>query len=227
MVTFLDQHRHKLIALTIWLSVAGVFWTFLRRNDLAPLALVQQIVATLTETPAGPILYVAVYAIRPLLLFPSTLLSVAAGYLFGPVWGVVYAVLGSNASATVDYLVGYYFGRDILDETEAVNRLQRYTNRLRGNSFEAVLVMRFLFLPYDTVSLFVGFLRVRWREFALATFLGGLPGSLSFVLFGASIEGDLAGARPRLQPWTLALSAMVFVLSLALSRYVRHREAQP
>lgn len=222
-MTFLQQQRHKLIVLAVWLTVAGLFWGYVRQNNLTPLVVVQQFVNVVTQTAFGPILYVAVYAIRPLLLFPSTLLTIAAGYLFGPVWGLLYAVLGSNTSATVDYAVGYYFGRGILNADSSVNVLQKYTNRLRQNSFEAVLLMRLIFLPYDTVSVFVGFLRVHWPAFALATFLGSLPGGLSFVLIGASVEGSLLNAEPVLKPWALALSAVMFLVSLGLSRLARRR----
>ena len=37
----------------------------------------------------APLIYVAVYTIRPLLLFPTLLLNLSAGVLFGPWWGII------------------------------------------------------------------------------------------------------------------------------------------
>lgn len=38
----------------------------------------------------APLIYVAVYTIRPLLLFPTLLLNLSAGVLFGPWWGILF-----------------------------------------------------------------------------------------------------------------------------------------
>ena len=38
----------------------------------------------------GPLVYIALYAARPFLFFPSLLLNLSAGVLFGPWWGIVY-----------------------------------------------------------------------------------------------------------------------------------------
>ena len=222
MINLLKRHGQKLILLLFWGGLAGGFWLYARQTSLTPLEVVQELIRLASDSVWGPVIYVGAYAIRPLLLFPSALLSVAAGYIFGPVWGVVYAVLGSNASASVDYFLAYTFGQGVLENGSGL--FNRYTERLRNNSFETVLIMRLLFLPYDSVSLLVGFLRIGWLGFALATLLGGLPGSLAFVLFGASIEGEFGGGTPSLQPWTLAMAVALFVLSLGLSRYLRYRE---
>ena len=48
--------------------------------------------------------------------------------------------------------------------------------------------MRLLFLPYDLVNYVCGALRITWSSFLLATALGSLPGTVSFVLLGASLE---------------------------------------
>ncbi len=70
---------------------------------------------------------------------------------------------------------------------------------MRDNSFETVLIMRLLFLPYDLVNYASGILRLRWLPFLLATALGSLPGTVSFVLLGASIDtvdDGLGGVDP-------------------------------
>ena len=44
--------------------------------------------------------------------------------------------------------------------------------------------MRLVYVPYDLVNYLAGFLRIGWMPFILATALGSLPDTLSFVLFG-------------------------------------------
>ncbi|MBK6645583.1 MAG: TVP38/TMEM64 family protein [Anaerolineales bacterium] len=101
--------------------------------------------------------------------------------------------------------------------------MQKYARRLRENSFETVMTMRFIFLPYDAVSYLAGFLKIKYWAFILATALGSIPGTIAFVGFGASIE-SFDGALPKFNPVTLGVSVALFIVSIVLSRIFKKRE---
>ena len=106
--SFLKAHGQKLAALVFWLlAIGGYFW-YAQQNNLTPLEVVNQLISTLRTSAYGPLLYIIVYALRPLLLFSAALLTIAAGLLFGPVGGIIYSMIGSNTSAMVAYVVGRY-----------------------------------------------------------------------------------------------------------------------
>ncbi len=112
---YLTQHWQKLLGAVIWLAVIGAYTLYARAHDLTPVAAVQTLANTISGTVYGPLIYILIYVLRPLLFFPSTLLTIAGGFLFGTVWGVIYTVIGSNTSAMVAYLVGSWFGKGVLD----------------------------------------------------------------------------------------------------------------
>ena len=175
------------------------------------------------RSPFAPLVYIGIYTLRPVVLFPATLLTLAGGALFGAVWGILYTIIGANLGATLAYFIGYFFGQNALEtEGEDTGRLQRWTQRMRENSFETVLTMRFIFLPYDLVNYLAGFLRINYGAFILATILGSLPGTLSFVLLGASTGLNAEGGG--FNPWVLVASVVIFVVSLALSRLLKRRK---
>lgn len=224
--TFLAHHGAKLFALAFWLLLIGGYQFFAVRNSLTPAESVRAVSALLTGV-WGPLLYIALYALRPLIFFPSTLLTLLGGFLFGP-WGILYTIVGANSSALLAYTVGRYFGRGLLDGAADDGLLQRYTLRLRQNSFETVLLLRLLFAPYDLVNYAAGFLKINWRAFLLATVLGSIPGTISFVLLGASfgsLDSLLAG-DPQLNPATLILSAVLILAGILTARVLKRREAQ-
>ena len=168
-------------------------------------------------------MYIGIYTLRPVVLFPATLLTLAGGALFGAVWGIVYTIIGANLGATLAYFIGYFFGQNALEsDAEDAGRLQRWTQRMRENSFETVLTMRFIFLPYDLVNYLAGFLRINYGAFIFATILGSLPGTLSFVLLGASTGLNAEGGG--FNPWVLVASVVIFVASLTLSRLLKRRK---
>ncbi|MBI5054241.1 MAG: TVP38/TMEM64 family protein [Chloroflexi bacterium] len=218
-----ETHAQKIIALFFWVILLSSYQWYAYSYQLSPLQVLQQLLAFLTDSFWGPLLYILLYAIRPLILFPSTPLTLAGGFIFGPVWGVLYTILASNSSAMVAYFVGRYFGQGLLPDGAYGNFVQRYATRLRQNSFETILIMRFIFMPYDLVNYFAGFLQIRWLPFILATALGSIPGTIAFIGFGASIE-RFDGAIPSLNPTTLTASMVIFVISLLLARIFKKRE---
>lgn len=222
--SFLEQHWQKLVAAALWLVLIGAYFWYANANELGPLAAVRNLIGVMQSSAYGPLIFIGIYALRPLIFFSAALLTVAGGFLFGPVFGVLYTIIGANTSALIAYLIGRYFGQDVLDEDESEGFVQKWTERLRNNSFETVMTMRFLFLPYDLVNYLAGFLRIDWKAFILATILGSIPGTVSFALFGASIEGDFTGELPSLNPWVLAVGVTLFLVSIGLSRYFKSRE---
>ncbi len=223
---WIKRNWSKLAVLTVWVMLLAAYWRYTMTNGLTPLQTVQQLTNFLAVNVLGIVVYVLLYMLRPAIFFPATLLTLAGGYLYGPIFGTLIVVVASNLSAMVAYFIGRFFGAGIVANASDRGVLQRYAKRMRQNSFETVLVMRFIFLPYDLVSYFSGFLRVRWQGFLLATALGSIPGTISFVLFGAAIDGSFTGELPSLDTTTLGIAALMFVVSIGLSRWFRRREAQ-
>jgi uncharacterized membrane protein YdjX (TVP38/TMEM64 family) len=224
--SFWQAHGAKLVALAFWLVLLGGYWWYARANALTPAESLQPLGAFLTGSVVGGLVYVLVYVLRPLIFFPATLLTLLGGFLFGPVWGVIYVVVGSNGSALAAYFVARFFGQDLLLEKEdSQGFINRYARQMRDNSFETVLIMRLIFLPYDLVHYVAGFLRIDWRAFILATAIGSIPGTISFVLLGSSFGTleELAAGQVQVNPWALGLSIVLIVGSLIMSRILRRR----
>lgn len=223
---WLQAHAQKIFALLFWLALFAAYQWYALSHDLSPLQVVQRMLAFMQNGIWGALIYVLLYAVRPLIVFPSTVLTLAGGFVFGPVLGVIYTVIASNISSTIAYFVGHFFGAGLLKDDGSDGLIQRYARRMRENSFETVMVMRFIFLPYDAVSYLAGFLRIKYLPFILATALGSIPGTMAFIGFGASIE-TFDGTLPKLNPTTLGISFAIFIVSILLSRMFKKREDAP
>lgn len=216
------------MALLFWLALLGGYGLYAwRQGSTTPSEVFHALLGYVAHGMVGPLAFVALFAVRPLVLFPASLLAVAAGFAFGPVWGVLLTVVGSNASATVAYLAGRFFGKGMLDPTTTGEApggvVGRYAGRMRENGFEAVLAVQSTYMPFDLVNYLAGLLRVRWGQFFLATAIGSMPGIVSFVLLGASFEMDPASGAMGLDARVLVASVVVFAASVVLSRYLKRR----
>lgn len=82
----------------------------------------------------APLIYVAVYTIRPLLLFPTLLLNLSAGVLFGPWWGILFLLLGGFGCASFCYLLGRFGGGSWLLRNFGGSWGERLTHYLAGSA---------------------------------------------------------------------------------------------
>jgi uncharacterized membrane protein YdjX (TVP38/TMEM64 family) len=193
-------------------------------NSLTFADLTRQLQTLLMGTWYGPLLYILVYLLRPLIVFPASLLTILGGSIFGLGWGFVVVLIAGTLSAALPYVVGRWFSRGGESQTKTHPRIQSFLDLLRRTPFQAVLIMRLIYLPYDAVSLLVGSLRIGFLPFIAATALGNTAGTLSFVGIGASIEGDLASGDLSLNPTILLFSGLILILSIVLSRMLKRRE---
>lgn len=130
----------------------------------------------------APLIYVAVYTIRPLLLFPTLLLNLSAGVLFGPYWGVLFLLLGGFGCASFCYILGRFGGGSWFLRNFGGSWGQRLTQYLVGaGSFKKMIILRTVpVFPYDPVSVIAGSVRLSFKIYAAATVLGMLPGAIAY-----------------------------------------------
>lgn len=223
--TLWQQHGTKLVAVGFWALLLGSYAYFVRSNDLSTVDAAMQLAELIVGSAYGPIIYIALYWLRPLIFLPATIWTLLGGFFFGPI-GIVYTIIGANGSTMVAYLLGRVFGRGMLEGNEESGFIQRYATRMRENSFETILLMRLLFLPFDLVSFFSGFMRIAPLPFLFGTAIGSIVGTISFVLLGSSYGtlDDLLNGEAQIDPQMLALSIALIVGSIGISRLLKRRE---
>ena len=95
---FLRRHRHALL-LIIYLLIIAALWYL--PGVFHPKSVEDVRRWVMGFGVWGPLVYVLLYTARPLLLFPSLLLNVAAGILFSPVVGIPCLLAGGLGSAAL------------------------------------------------------------------------------------------------------------------------------
>lgn len=136
----------------------------------------------------APLVYVGIYTIRPLLFFPTLLLNLSAGLLFGPWRGIALLLCGGFGCASFCYLLGRFGGGSWLLRNFGGSWGERLTQYLNGNgSFSKLLVLRLVpIFPYDPVSIISGSVQLPYRIYGAATLVGMLPGAIAYNLLADS-----------------------------------------
>lgn len=138
----------------------------------------------------GPVVYIGLYTVRPLLLLPSLPFNLAAGILFTPLTGLVSLLLGGLGSASLVFGAARWgLGRSLLAFWGGTwgQRLDAYlADKQKGgrNLFWLRIVPIF---AYDPVSIVAACTGIRYRTFALATLAGMLPGAVAYCFLGEAL----------------------------------------
>ncbi len=183
------NHAAKRVVVVVgWLSAVVGWFVYQRSTGLGTTGALQEFIDTAGGAWWALLAFFVIYAARPLVLFPASLLTIGGGVLFGPVVGVAATVAGANASAMVAYWLARSLGFQSEGSEQTQGILARWSARMRSESFTTVMVMRLAFLPYDLVNYAAGLLRIRPISFLAATAVGSLPGTIAFTLAGASVD---------------------------------------
>jgi len=143
----------------------------------------------------APFLYILIYSVAPLFLLPALPLTIVGGILFGPVFGVLYTLVGSTLGASLAFLVARYGGRAWVEEKLKGHRWQKFDDQVAKHGWKVVALVRLIPLfPFNLVNYAFGLTGIKFLPYVLATLIFMLPACIAFVVFSSSLP-DLVKGR--------------------------------
>jgi uncharacterized membrane protein YdjX (TVP38/TMEM64 family) len=154
----------------------------------------------------GAAVFVVAYVAATVLLLPGSILTLGAGFAYGPVYGTLLVMLASNVGATLAFLLGRTVLRDwVARRISSDARFNAVDAAVGAQGFRVVLLLRLSPLfPFNLLNYALGLTRVRLRDYVLASLPGMFPGTLLYVYLGSlvtSVSQLTSGQRPDSGPW--------------------------
>lgn len=166
----------------------------------------------------GPIIYIIVYILRPLILFPAGVLSAAAGIIWGTGVGFLYLQIAANISSTIEFLLARSFARGLV-EKYLKGKLVNLDAKIERHGFLTVLLIRLIpNVAWDIQNLSLGLTKVKFRDYFSATLIGIMPGSFAFVFFGSSLIKVLFNPK---NLWLILAAILFFVSVYYAQKHIR------
>ena len=166
----------------------------------------------------GYAVFVLIYIIAVVAMLPGSAVTVLAGSLFGSAVGIVLVSIASTTGAMLAFLVSRYFARQAvaewLEKTETFIRLDKLTEQ-HGAVIVALTRLVPIF-PFNILNYGFGLTSVKFRDYALWSWLCMLPGTILYV---AGADAVTAGLEEGRIPW--GLIGVVFVVLVFLVLVVK------
>ncbi len=174
----------------------------------------------------GPVLLVGVYVLACSLMLPSWFITLAAGFLFGMVWGAATACLGSVLGAMAGFFIARTVARPWVEHRLAGHPYFLALDRaIARRGFRIVALIRLCSLsPYALTSYLFGLTNVPLGQFLLGSWLGRLPATIVYAYVGSTAKSlvDVAMGRVHLGRATEILLVLGLVAMVAIVVVITH-----
>jgi len=140
----------------------------------------------------GPLAFIAGYAVATVAFVPGSVITLAAGALFGLAEGTAYAFTGAMLGSGAAFLAARHGGRRFVERRIAGDSRFEAIDRTVGRQGGRIVVLLRLspVFPFVLLNYALGLTRVSLGAYLLAGF-GMLPGTLLYVYYGRVI-GEVA-----------------------------------
>jgi uncharacterized membrane protein YdjX (TVP38/TMEM64 family) len=138
----------------------------------------------------GVVVFAVVYVLGVVAFAPGSVLTLGAGFVWGPVWGTALVSPLSVVGATLAFLLGRTLLRSRVEEWVAGNaRFAAVDEAVGRQGFTIVGLLRLSpVFPFVLLNYALGLTRVKTRHYVPASFLGMLPATFLFTYLGSTLS---------------------------------------
>ena len=188
--TPMDHSRWSLVG-KVALAVAGLALLLFLGRQLG--AYVPQFAAWVDSLGFwGPLVFILGYAAATVGFIPGSILTMAAGAIFGLARGTLYVFIGATLGSTLAFLAARYFARGAIERR--LEKMPKFGVVDRACGREGLKIVCLLRLsplvPFNLLNYSLGLTCVRLRDYVIAA-VAMIPGTFLYVYYG-KVLGSLA-----------------------------------
>jgi len=163
---------------------------------------------------AGPLIFIAAYALVTVLFLPGSVITLAGGALFGPVWGTLYNLTGATLGAALAFLLARYLSATWVEQ-RSDGRLRRLKQGVESEGWRFVAFVRLVPLfPFNLLNYALGLTRIPFLHYLVATWLFMLPGAIAYTYLGYAGREAVTGGEGLVEKALLGLGLIAMVAFL-------------
>lgn len=160
---------------------------------------------------AGPLLFMLIYIVGTVFFLPGSVLTLAGGALFGPVFGTFYNLTGATIGAMISFIAARYLAHDWV-EKKTGGRMKQLKQGVEGEGWRFVAFVRLVPLfPFNLLNYALGLTKIKFSHYSIATYIFMLPGAIAYTYLGYASREAIAGGEGLIQKIMLALALLAIV----------------
>ena len=144
----------------------------------------------------APLVYIGFYIVATVFFMPGLPVTMLSGLAFGPIWGVVYASIGSVIGVSLAFLIARYAARGMVEGWVSGNaQFRKIDEGVQRQGWRMLMITRLVpIFPFNLQNYAYGLTKIKFLTFFLISWICMLPGTAAYVQLGAAVnvgEGNL------------------------------------
>ncbi|MEG0775672.1 TVP38/TMEM64 family protein [Clostridium sp.] len=132
----------------------------------------------------APVVYIILFTLSAVTLFPDSVLAIAGGMCFGLSGGFIFTLLGALGGATFAYFLAKTLDQNFIKKVVKKD-MSKLENAMKKGGFYIIFILRLIpLVPFDVISYCAGFAGIKYKDFALGTLVGTIPGIFVYINLG-------------------------------------------
>ena len=170
------------------------------------------------------------YTTAALLFVPGAALSMIAGAVFGPLWGVIVVTVAALAADVTAFLTARYLARSRVEElARRYPRFGAIDQAIRVGGWKFVALLRLSpIVPYSASNYLYGLTGIGFLPYTVASAIFSFPGIVAYVWLGYLGRETVGGAERTPVEWAFLVVGIGTTLAatIYITRVARQTLAQ-
>lgn len=171
--------------------------------------------------------FFGLYIVVAVVLIPAGILTIGAGFLYGPIIGTIIVSVSSTAGAAVAFLLGRTVAHDwAAERVEDFPRVNALYRAIEKDDFKVVLLARLIpIFPFNILNYAFSLTKVSFKKYIFASWLGMLPATIVYVYVGAAAKNltRVAAGEVEVGALQVALFVLAGVAAMAVALILMRR----
>ena len=220
------QGRSGSTFLRVGILLAALFgmaaaWRWTPLTDWLNVERLSLVVEWMEQSRFTPVLVLGAFVLGGFMVIPVTLMIFATVLVLGPWQGLIYSMVGAEISAVLTFALGHWLGRDVVSRV-AGSQINSVERALSDRGLLTTVTLRIVpVAPFTVINVIAGVSRIRFRDFAIGSFIGLLPGVFAIAFLADRVVASLEAPSATSLLWLVAALVAVVAALLGLRQVLQ------
>ena len=218
----MKNNKKRIAKLFIIIFIAFLFFLFFKYDGVKYIKDKEQL-KTLIESFGilAPLSYILLYCIVTITTISTLPLSLAGGVLFGPVYGIIYTMIGASFGMMSSFLIARYIAKDFIERKFSNLQIFKKINEgVKKDGPFILAVTRLLpIFPFGIQNYLYGLTSISFFKYTIFSIIFILPGTSVFVLLAGAISAGNTKDAAKIS----LIASLIFLALTIITRVIQNK----
>ena len=218
----MKNNKKRIVKLFILIFIAFLFFLFFKYDGVKYIKDKEQLKILIESFGIlAPLSYILLYCIVTVTTISTLPLSLAGGVLFGPVYGIIYTMIGASFGMMSSFLIARYIAKDFIERKFSNLQIFKKINEgVKKDGPFILAVTRLLpIFPFGIQNYLYGLTSISFFKYTIFSIIFILPGTSVFVLLAGAISAGNTKDAAKIS----LIASLIFLALTIITKIIQNK----